>query len=160
MQATKDTFLKTLAARLAVVNPARTLILDGASRPAVIAVENETSLPAHTVLETFLLHWEGADLATPVGPLMYMDCKLSYASEGTDSMLCTDRGRIVTAMDSELLQLCQPRCAAKCDYTQSPPAALGTTIFWTWPVMEPLTEVDGVLQRAAAVRLCFFPEVA
>ena len=59
MQAAKDTFLRTLATRLAVVNPARTVTLDGASRPAVMAVENETPLPANTVLETFLLNWEG-----------------------------------------------------------------------------------------------------
>ena len=46
MQAAKDTFLMTLAARLAVVNPARTVTMDGASRPAVMAVENETPVPA------------------------------------------------------------------------------------------------------------------
>ncbi len=50
---------------------------------------------------------------------MYVDCKLSYGSEGTDDMLGTDRGRIVTAMDSELLQISEPCWAAKCDYTQS-----------------------------------------
>lgn len=60
MQAAKDTFLMTLAARLAVVNPARTMTLDGASRPAVMAVENETAMPANTLLEAFLLHWGGA----------------------------------------------------------------------------------------------------
>ena len=160
MQAAKDTFLKTLATRLAVVNPARTVTLDGASRPAVIAVENETPLPANTVLETFLLHWEGASRAIPECPLMYVDCELSYGSEGTDSMLCMDRGRIVTAMDSELLQLCEPCHAPKCDYTQTPPSALGTNIFWTWPVMEPPSEVNGSLIRKATLRLFFFPEVA
>ncbi len=55
MQAAKDTFLMTLAARLTVLNPARTVTLDGASRPAVMAVENETPVPANTYLETFLL---------------------------------------------------------------------------------------------------------
>ncbi len=84
MQAAKDTFLRTLADRLAVVNPARTVTLDGASRPAVMAVENETPVPANTFLETFLLSWEGAGRAMPEGPLMYLDCKLSYGSKGTD----------------------------------------------------------------------------
>jgi hypothetical protein len=160
MQTAKDTFLRTLADNLAVLNPNRIVTLDGAPRPAVMAVENETPVPANTFLETFLMSWEGAGQATPGYPLMYMDCKVSYGSEGTNDMLRTDRGRIVTAMDGELLHLCGPRFAAKCDYTQTPPAVLGTNIFWTAPVMEPPTEVDGVLLRTATIRLFFFPEVA
>ena len=78
-----------------------------------MAVENETPVPANTVLETFLLNWEGAGQATPEGPLMYLDCKLSYGSKGTDDMLRTDRGRIVTAMDGELLRMCEPRCGGE-----------------------------------------------
>ena len=74
MQAAKDTFLRTMADRLAVVNPARTVTLDGASRPAVMAVENETPVPANTFLETFLLSWEGAGRVSPDSPLMYLDC--------------------------------------------------------------------------------------
>jgi len=35
--------------------------LDGASRPAVMAAENETPVPANTFLETFLLNWEAVD---------------------------------------------------------------------------------------------------
>jgi hypothetical protein len=160
MQAAKDTFLKTLANRLAVVNPARTVTLDGASRPAVIAVENETPLPANTLLETFVLNWKGATHAMPEGPLMYMNCELSYGSKGTDSMLCMDRGRILTAMDRELLRLCEPCHTAKCDYIQTPPCSLGTNIFWTWPMMEPPIEDSGILTRTATLRLFFFPEVA
>jgi len=45
MQAAKDTFLMTLAARLAVVNPARTVTMDGEMRPAVLALENEIPMP-------------------------------------------------------------------------------------------------------------------
>jgi hypothetical protein len=160
MQATKDTFLKTLSDRLAVVNPARTVILDGGSRPAVLALENETPVPADTELETFLLTWEGASLAMPEGTLMYMDCKLSYGSLGSDAMLHTDRGRILTTMDGELLRICEQRRAPKCNYTQTPPALMGTNIFWTPPVIESAGEVNGILHRTASVRLFFFPEVA
>lgn len=160
MQAAKDTFLKTLAGRLAVVNPARTVMIDGATRPAVLALENETPLPPDATLNTFLLSWEGAGRAMTEGPLMYLDCKLGYGSEGTNDMLRTDRGRTLTAMDSELLQLCGQNRAAKCDYTLTPPLLLGTNIFWTLPVMETPSEVNGVLQRAALIRMFFFPEVA
>ena len=158
MQAAKDTFLKTLATRLAVVNPARTVIVDGASREAVLTEENETALPAETVLQAFLLNWEGSAQCAPEGALMYVDCKLSYGSEGTSEMLGTDRGRIVTAMDGELRRICEPSHAAKRDYTQTPPVALGTNIFWTRPVMAAPTDVNGVLVRTAAIRLFFFAE--
>jgi hypothetical protein len=159
MQAAKDTFLKTLATRLAVVNPARTVIVDGASRAAVLTVENETALPAGTVLGTFLLSWEGAGEVVPEGPLMYVDCKVSYGSEGTSDMLGTDRGRVVTAMDAELLRISEPTHAVKCDYTKTPPAGLGSNIFWTRPVMAAPTDANGVLMRTAAVRVFLFAEV-
>ena len=123
-------------------------------------MENETPVPANTELETFLVSWEGAAKVLPDARLMYMDCKLSYGSQGTDDMLRTDRGRIVTAMDIELLRMCEPRSAVKYDYTQTPPAALETNIFWTSPVMAALAEVSGVLLRTATIRLFFFPEVA
>jgi hypothetical protein len=159
MQAAKDTFLKTLASRLAVVNAARTVTLDGASRAAVIALENETAWPSNTVLEAFLLNWEGGSHATAEGLLLYLDCKLSYGSKGTDEMAGTDRGRIVTGMESELLRIDEPCWAAKCDYTQSPPAALGTNIFWTRPVLAATSDANGVLVRTATIRVFFFPEV-
>ncbi|HVJ05410.1 MAG TPA: hypothetical protein VM578_07045 [Candidatus Saccharimonadales bacterium] len=158
MQAAKDTFLRTLADRLAVVNPSRTLTLDGASRPAVIALENEDTALGNSEPETFQLSWEGASQVPDGSSLMYMDCKLSYGSRGTDDMLRTDRGRILTAMDCELLLLCRRRSAAKCDYAQTPPLPLGTKIFWSQPVMATPSEVDGMLMRTATIRLFFFSE--
>lgn len=160
MQGTKDTFLKTLAGRLATVSPARTVTMDGAARPAVLTLENEVPMPADTELETFLLSWQGAAQVVPGLPLMEMECKLSYGSQGTDDLLRTDRGRILTAMDSELLQICEPKWAAKCDYKQTPAAALGTNIFWSVPVLGDVKQANGVLQRAATMTVFFFPEVA
>jgi hypothetical protein len=160
MQAAKDTFLKTVAGRLAVVNPARTTTMDGVPRPAVLALENEIPMGTDTELETFLLSWQSAARVVPGQPLMRMECKLSYGSQGTDDLLRTDRGRILTAMDSELMRICEPNRAAKCDYTQTPPAALGTNIFWDAPVLEEVKSSNGVLQRTAAVTVFFFPEVA
>ncbi len=158
MQAAKDTFLRTLSERLTGLNPARTVTLDGGARAAVLAVENETP-SAYAERETFVVSWESAALAVPGAGLMYAECKVSYGSQGSDAMLRTDRGRTVTAMDGELLGMCTPRWAAKHDYTQTPPAALGTNVFWTAPVLEGLSEAGGVLTRTAKVRLYFFPEV-
>ena len=170
MQAAKDTFLKTLAGRLAVVNSHRTVLVDGTSRPAILAVENEAAslqLPHSTkgtlsgapLLETFLLNWEGATHVMPEGRLMQVDCKLIYGSKGTDGMLGTDRGRIVNAMDAELQRICEPRQAAKNDYRQNPPAELGSNVFWTRPELADATGANGVLTRTATVRVFFFAEV-
>jgi hypothetical protein len=160
MQATKDTFLKTLSSRLATVNPVRTVMINGAARPAVLALENETPQLPTVTLDTFLLTWAEAAKAMPEGPLMYMECKVSYGTEGSNGMLGTDRGRVLTAMDMELLRLCRPNFAPKGDYTLTPQSPLGTNIFWTAPMMEAAVEVGGILQRTATVRLFFFPEVA
>ncbi len=174
MQAAKDTFLKTLSARLALLNPSRTVMVDGASRPAILAVENEAAMPGidqlpHStkgtlsgapVLEAFLLNWEAATHVMPEGRLMQMDCKVSYGSKGTDGMMGTDRGRIVNAMDAELQRICEPRQAAKSDYAQNPPAALGTNIFWTRPVFAEPRGANGVLLRETTIRVFFFAEVA
>lgn len=89
-----------------------------------------------------------------------MECRLSYGSQGTDDLLHTDRGRILTAMDSELLQICEPMRVAKCDYTQTPAAALGSFIFWNTPVLGDVKQAKGVLQRTALMTMFFFPEVA
>jgi hypothetical protein len=159
MQAAKDTFLKTLAARLAVVNPARTMTLDGVTRPAVLAVENETPIPAGMQTECFLLSWERSGWETPETGLMWLECKVSYGSRGTETMLRGDRGRTVTAMENELLQMIYPRSTAEFDYTKTPPLALGANIFWSLPEMAGAKDVEGVLLRTATLRLHFFPEV-
>ena len=41
MQNAKDTFYVTLRDRLAAVNPARTMVLRGVTRPGVLVEENE-----------------------------------------------------------------------------------------------------------------------
>ena len=160
MQAAKDTFLKTLASRLAALNPNRTVIVDGASRPAVLTLENEAAMPAtEGPLEAFLLNWESAAYVMPEGRLMQVDCKVTYGSKGSNGMMGTDRGRIVNAMDAELRRISEPRQAVKIDYTQNPPAALGGTVFWTQPVLADPSGANGALMRAATIRVFFFPEV-
>ena len=160
MQAAKDSFLMTLTERLVQVNPQRTMTIDGVTRPAIFAMENEVALPPETVTDAFRLQWQDARRALPFDRLMYMDCAISYSSQGTDAMMRTDRGRMVTAMSSELLQTCSGRSAAKCDYTQTPAADLGSNIFWSYPLMGTPRETDGVLEQTATVRVYFFPEAA
>lgn len=159
MQAAKDTFLKTLAARLSAVNATRTIVMDGCVRPAVIDESDEVAQPPAGG-DCFVLSWGEAGHAAMNSTLMYLDCTLSFASKGTDGMLRTDRGRAVGAMCGELLQMCQPRIAAKMDYTSSTPKALGTQMFWTLPVLGAEKDASGVLTRTAKLRIFFFPEVS
>ena len=158
MQAAKDTFLKTLATRLAAVNPARTVVIDGAARAAALTVENENVMTPGSRTECFLLNWESS--GTVSASLQYLDCKVSYSTRGTAGLVGTDRGRTLTAMDTELRQICSPRWAAKCDSTQTPPAALGTDVFWSRPVMAEMKDEGSLMTREATIRLYFFPEVS
>jgi hypothetical protein len=160
MQAAKDTFLMTLAGRLATVNPARTACLDGTTRAAVMTLENETPGQAANALETFVLSWQAAKKVMAGKRLMEMKCEVTYATRGTDAMLRADRGRILTAMDCELLTICRPECVAQCDYTQTPPAQVGTRLFWSQPVLGEVTDEDGTLKRKATLELFFFAEAA
>ena len=58
MQNAKDTFYVTLRDRLAAVNPARTMVLRGVTRPGVLVEENELASACGPV-NVFCLRWTG-----------------------------------------------------------------------------------------------------
>lgn len=174
MQFTKDSFYMALRERLAALNPERTVTLNGAVRPAVIAAENEAVIPVVPLPDAFYLEWGEARLATrQTGSreLMGMECVISYHTFGTVET-GVDRGRTLGELDAELLGICQPQHTPKQDYTQSPSVPLGGNICWTTPVLgkvegsqAPKTEglprgSEGVrLERSATLTVFFFPEV-
>lgn len=174
MQYTKDSFYMAMQQRLAALNPQRTVTLSGATRPAVIAAENELVIPIEPLPNAFYLEWGTAQVAarqTGRRQLMEMECIISYHTFGTvDSGV--DRGRTLGDLDTELLSITQPQHTAKQDYTQSPSVGLGTNILWMAPVLgkvvgseAPPNEklprgASGVrLERSASVKVFFFPEV-
>jgi len=73
-----------------------------------------------------------------------------------------DRGRVMAALDTELLEICSPGRTKKLDYTQTTAADLGSNVIWTKPQLKP-TEVDRktgmLLVRNAELTVFFFPEV-
>lgn len=159
MQTAKDTFLKTLAARLAALNAARTVSLDGVTRPAVVTAENETA--AGTLLEAFVLDWQDAHLALPGQGLTEIACRVRYATKGTAAKMNTDRGRTLTAMDEELMTICAPPWAAEYDYAPATPAAAGRRIFWSTPALGAVkSDGQGVLTRQAELTLFCFAEAS
>jgi len=185
MQSAKDSFYVALRNRLAVVNPQRTVFLDGVTRPAVVVVENECITAGGPLSEAFYLVWGAAQTVGPMRngqpPLLGLECTISYWTGGSAEMQGVDRGRVLAQLDSELLAICSPPSTSKCDYSQTPPLALGTNVLWTlpdlrlntqqtqgaprWTVMgnqllgTPPDSVPVVrLQRAATLTIFFYPQ--
>src|SRR5580692_1250420 len=117
MQFAKDSFFLALQQRLAGLNPARTVTVNGATVPAVLVAEN---LPPAS--------------AEP----------------------------LPNAFDIELLGICQPTNTEKFDYTQSPSADLGTSVFWNQPAFQEATtsgvEENTLAYQGRAVRRAMYEQ--
>jgi hypothetical protein len=174
MQFTKDTFYITLRNRLAALNPARMITLNGITRPAVVVAENEAVIPVKPLPDAFYIEWGAAQhVPHQVGDraIFSLECLISYHTFGTGEA-GVDRGRTLAALDAELITICQPATTPKLDFTQTTPANLGTSIMWSMPQMgrvvgseAPRTEAlprgtTGVrLERTASLKVFFFSEI-
>ena len=135
MQFAKDSFFLALQQRLASLNPARTVTVNGATVPAILVVENLPPNWASPSPNAFYIEWGAADVVSGHAgnaALMSLDVVISYYSVGTVASM-VDRGRVLAQLDDELLSICQPPNTEKRDYTQSPSADLGTSVFWGQP---------------------------
>lgn len=179
MQFARDTFYVALRDALAAINPARTITLDGQVRPAVVSLENEpvtvadptatvdpltqatTRRPA--VANAFYLEWGAVRAAAGFDasprPLLAMDCAIAFCTAGSVEYAGVDRGREFARLAAELLGMCAAGSADKQDYTQTPPADLGSRILWTRPRFAAPQAIGAELQGSAAVTVLFFPEV-
>lgn len=163
MQFAKDSFYVALRDRLAALNPARVVYLDGANRPAVLVAENQA--PGSTVpfYNAFYLRWGAARMIASTQhvrrPLMALDCVISYRTSGTEDNSFSDRGRTLAALDLELLAIASPGATAKQNFSQAPVLDLGTKILWRRPQLGDAEVVGSELRRAAALTIFFFPEV-
>ena len=163
MQFSKDSFYMTLRSRLATVDPARTITLEGAVRPAVYVVENEVVLAASPPTEAFAISFGATRVVATTEaarrPLLALDCDISYQTAGSDASLSTDRGRTLAALDLELLQICSPPYAAKQNFTVTPTVSLGTQILWQRPDLGAIEVAGDQLRRTAKTTLLFYPEM-
>ncbi len=135
MQFAKDSFFLALQQRLAGLNPARTITLNGVTIPAVVVVENLLPSSAEPLPNAFYIEWGAAEVVdgqAGCGALMSLNAVISYYSLGSVQSM-VDRGRILAQLDDELLSICQPPHTEKMDYTQAPSADLGTKVFWGQP---------------------------
>jgi len=155
MQNAKDTFYTTLQGRLAALNPARTIVLRGLTRPGTLVDENE--LPtAFVPMDAFRLQWTRlhVDSASPL-PWIAMECSVAYATDGSTGNGGMDRGRAMAAMDAELAAaLAQPPHAVpKMNYAATPPVAMATNISWADPEFGEVKTLDERLTRTATVQV-------
>ncbi len=169
MQFAKDSFFLALQERLAGLNPARTVCVNGATVPAVLVRENLTPSLSEPAPNTFYISWGAAQVVSchaGWGALMSMDAVISYSSLGSVQSL-VDRGRLIGQLDGELLAICQPPNTEKRDYSQSPSVDLGTRVFWSQPQFAALggededksgRREDGRIGRAARITIYFWVE--
>lgn len=166
MQAAKDSFFRALQARLAAVNPERTIAPDGAARPAILAVENEPFPPSRLWFNTFYIHWLGApavrSFARTPAPRYELLAQIEYFVQGTPGLArpFADRGRLMAQLDRELIAILFPGWTEKLDYAAAPPRPLGSVLHWRWtPELRTIADREGsVLRRVATVAVSFYLE--
>lgn len=166
MQAAKDSFYRALQSRLAAVNPARTIVLDGVTRPAVLVVENEPYPPPKLFFQAFYIHWLGApavrSFRATLAPRYEMLAQIEYFVQGSPSLQkpFADRGRLLAQLDRELLLILFPGFTDKMDYAQTPAVPLGSMVAWGCaPDLRTISDAEGsVLRRVATVIVSFYME--
>ena len=110
MQFAKDSFFLALQQRLAGLNPARTVTINGATVPAVLVIENLPPSSAEALPNAFYIEWGSAavvDGHAGDAALMSLECVIRYYTLGTVQSM-VDRGRVLGQLDDELLGMCQP----------------------------------------------------
>lgn len=161
MQRAKDTFYITLRDRLAALNPARTVLVRGVSRPGVLVEENELAV-AFPPSNAFCLRWGAVSVSTGDAlPLVTMRCEIRYSTAGNSGNGGMDRGRLIAAMDAELAAAVDmaPQNTVKTDYSAaSGPAPMQTRIFWGDVAFGALTANGEQLERIATVDVFSYQE--
>jgi len=158
MQNAKDSFYMALRSRLAMTNPQRTVLVRGAIRPGILVEEAEgpfSQLPT----DVFILRWLGLGFETDLDSrLVAEECEIVYQTCGSGSFGGLDRGRFMTAMDRELMNMVQPCCTPKLCFTATPPASLKTQVFWDDPIFSPVVTQKDRLSRSAKIMVYSYQE--
>ena len=159
MQNAKDSFYMALRARLAVINPERTILLRGAARPGILVEEAEAPF-SQLPNDVFVLRWLGLGVDLDLGTTMVAEqCEIIYQTCGTQSFGGLDRGRALSAMDEELVAMAQPFYTPKLDYTATPPASMLTKVFWNEPGFGPIVIQRDRSSRTASVMVYSYQEL-
>jgi hypothetical protein len=158
MQNSKDSFYMALRTRLATINPQRTILLRGAVRPGILVEEAEAPF-SQLPNDVFILRWLGmaADSDLP-STMVAEQCEVIFQTCGTQSVGGLDRGRALSEMDEELIEMLQPFYTAKLNCATNPPAAMLTQVFWDEPAFSPVVTQRDRLSRSASVIVYSYEE--
>ncbi len=133
MQNAKDSFYVHCARGWRRINPERTILLRGAVRPGILVEEAEAPF-GQLPNDVFVLRWLGLGADVDLTSTMAAEeCEVIYQTCGTQSFGGLDRGRVLSAMDEELVAMLQPLTRRKMNYTTQPPVTMLTNIFWDEP---------------------------
>ncbi len=162
MQNAKDTFYVTLRDRLAAVNLARTMVVRGVTRPGSLVEENELTT-ALLPVNAFCLRWTELKVAQRAAmPLVQMQCEIRYCTDGSVGNGGMDRGRLLAAMDAELMAAvnADPQHVVKSRYAagQVSATAMGTNVFWGDVAFGPVVAKDERLERVVTVEVFAYQE--
>ncbi len=168
MQNARDTFYVTLRGRLAAVNPARTMVVRGVTRPGVLVEENELA-SAYQPVDAFCLRWMGVRVdAQGALPLVTMSCEIGYATDGSAGNGGMDRGRLLAGMDAELVAAVSaaPQSVGKMNYSGESAVgaavgaavAMGTNVFWGDVAFGAAVVKGKRLERVATVEVFCYQE--
>jgi hypothetical protein len=158
MQNAKDSFYMTLRARLASINPVRTILLRGAVRPGILVEEAEAPF-SQLPNDVYVLRWLGLGVDMDLASTMVAEqCEILYQTCGTQSFGGLDRGRLLSEMDEEVTVMAQPFYTPKLNFTATPPAAMLTKVFWDEPRFSPIVTQRDRLSRSANVMVYSYQE--
>jgi hypothetical protein len=164
VQSAKDSFYEMLRERIAGLNPDRTIVVRGVVRPAVLVVENELVVGA-VLPDCFRLNW-GEVKVDESGclPMVAMTCSIEYETAGTAMNAGMDRGRVLAAMDGELMAALRecPQSVLKTNYAglafgQSA-VAMKTNVWWGDVSLGALTVEGERVRREAVVMVMNYQE--
>jgi hypothetical protein len=155
LQNAKDTFYELLRTRIAAANPERTIVLRGVTRPGVLVEENEL-VSTVTMPDCFRLQWIDASVdSANAMPIATLTCEVLYETAGTAGNAGMDRGRLLAAMDAELVGAVNstPQTTIKQSFvalaTGGGATAMTTNIWWSAVVLGALVVKADRIARAA-----------
>jgi len=148
-----------IRARIASINPERTILLRGSERPGILVEESESPV-GQLQNDVFVLRWKGFGVDMNLPSVMAAEqCEIIYQTCGTQSFGGLDRGRALSEMDEEIIAALQPFYAPKLNYMAMPASSLLTNVFWDEPVFLPLTVQRDLIGRTASVVVYSYQEV-
>ena len=147
-----------LRSRLMKINPARTVLIRGAVRPGIVVEEAEAPFSQRPT-DVYILRWSspGIDLRLET-PMSAAECEISYQTAGTLAFGGLDRGRLLSAMDVELLKILTPFHSPKLDYSVTPAMGLPTQVFWEEAVFGLVDTQRERIGRFARVKVYSYAE--